>query len=59
MKSDNLEILTLEDGRVAIAFDPKKSVGVSKSGKSKLIATTNGNLSVLDFTVGFNAYRKV
>ena len=54
----NIEVIALEDGRVAICFDPKKKLGVSKSGKSELIASTNGNLSVLDFTIGFNAYRK-
>ena len=55
---NNLEFCQLEDGRVAIVFDPKKDLGASKSGKSKLIGTTNGNMSVADFTAGVNIYRK-
>ena len=58
-QGNNCEFVELEDGRVAIVFDPKKSIGVSKSGKSKLIASTNGNMSVSDFTAGVNVYRKV
>lgn len=54
----NLEIVQLEDGRVAVTFDPKKSLGKSASGKSTIIATTSGNMAVGDFVVGFNAYRK-
>jgi len=54
----NLEFIELEDGRMAIVFDPKKSLGNSKSGKSVLIASTNGNKGVNDFTAGVNIYRK-
>jgi len=55
---NNLEFCLLDDGRVAVVFDPKKELGMSKSGKSKLIASTNGNMSVSDFTAGVNVYRK-
>lgn len=56
--ANNFEVIQLEDGRVAIAFDPSKKLGLSASGKSQKIASTSGNLAVLDFTIGFNAYRK-
>ena len=56
--ANNLEFVELEDGRIAAVFDPKKSLGKSASGKSTLIASTNGNLSVSDFTAGVNIYRK-
>lgn len=55
---NNLEFVQLDDGRFAIVFDPKKSLGTSKSGKSDLIASTNGNMGVSDFTAGVNIYRK-
>lgn len=55
---NNLEFIALDDGRVAIVFNPKKELGLSKSGKSKLVASTNGNMSVADFTAGVNIYRK-
>ena len=56
--ANNIEFVELEDGRMAAVFDPKKSLGKSASGKSDLIASTNGNLSVSDFTAGINIYRK-
>lgn len=56
--ANNLEFVQLDDGRVGAIWDPKKTLGTSKSGKSDLIASTNGNMALLDFTVGVNIYRK-
>lgn len=55
---ENLTI-TREGSDVVIRFDPKKEIGLSESKKSKLIATTKGNVTVEDFVIGLNAYRKV
>jgi hypothetical protein len=54
----NVEVVSQEDGRIAVIFDPKKKLGASKSGKSNIIATTGGNINVNGISIGFNAYRK-
>ena len=56
--ASNVEVASLEDGRIAVIFDPKKKLGISKSGKSQLIASTSGNINVNGINIGFNAYRK-
>lgn len=55
---NNVEVIMLEDGRMAVVFDPKKKLGISKSGKSQMVASTNGNINVNGVNIGFNAYRK-
>ena len=58
LSRDNCEVISLEDGRMAVVFDPKKKLGISKSGKSQMVASTNGNINVNGISIGFNAYRK-
>ena len=48
-----------EDGKLVIAIDLKNVKGLSKSGKSQIIATTSGNIKIGDVTVGLNVYKPV
>lgn len=56
----NLTITTNKDGTVTITFDPKKSLGPSKSGKTTMIATTSGAAALpgdTDVKININIYR--
>jgi len=54
---NNVEI-TEKGNLVTVTFDKSKDFGLSKSGKTKQIASTLGNQKVNDFTIGINVYRK-
>jgi len=58
----NIEIRNLDDGKTAIVFDPKGRHGRSASGKTIIVASTEGNQKIItptgEVTVGFNAYVK-
>jgi hypothetical protein len=48
-------------GNIAtVTFDITKDLGPSKSGKTRLVATTGGNQVIpgTDVVMGLNAYRK-
>ncbi len=52
--------LQVKDGKLMITVDLSKSFGVSGSGKSTIIASTGGNVSVPgqeSVKVGLNVYR--
>lgn len=55
----NVEVIE-QDGKVHLIFDPTKTNGLSKSGKSTVVASTLGNqtIPVKDgtVTIGFNCY---
>ena len=55
----NVEV-QVKDGKLVITVDLSKSFGVSGSGKSTIIASTGGNVSVPgqeSVKVGLNVYR--
>jgi len=55
----NVEV-QVKDGKLMITVDLSKSFGVSGSGKSTIIASTGGNVSVPgqeSVKVGLNVYR--
>jgi len=58
----NIEMTVREgDGKLVIEIDLNKDYGRSKSGKSVIIATTSGNVSIPDHPdihLGLNLYRK-
>lgn len=50
-----------EGSKLIIEVDLTKDFGVSKSGKSKIIASSEGNISIPDdeeIKIGLNIYRK-
>ncbi len=51
-----------EGGKLTLVIDMTKRLGRSKSGKTTIVATTNGNVSVAgpkgDVVIGINAYVK-
>ncbi len=50
----------VQDGHLLIEVDLSQELGVSQSGKSMIIATTGGNVSVPgceEVKVGLNVYR--
>lgn len=50
--------MKIEDNILTIQVDLSKNMGVSKSGKSKVIATTSGNVTVKDdIKLGLNIYK--
>ena len=53
--------LSLKDNILTVSIDLSSDLGISKSGKSKLVATSKGNMRLADagITLGFNAYRPV
>lgn len=56
---DNLEV-SIEGDQLTIKIDLSKSIGLSKSGKSRLIASTGGNRPLPDGSrLGVNVYRSV
>ena len=53
--------LKVEHGKLTITVDLAKELGPSASGKSVIIATTEGNVEVpgtADVKLGLNVYRK-
>ena len=51
----------VEHGKLTITVDLTKELGPSSSGKSVIIATTEGNVDVpgtSDVKIGLNVYRK-
>jgi len=53
--------LVVADDKLIITMDLTKDYGRSKSGKSTIIATTAGNISIPDHPdihLGLNLYRK-
>jgi hypothetical protein len=53
-------VVTKVEGKVlTITVDLGKSLGISKSGKSTLIASTEGNMKLGDVTVGLNVFKPV
>ena len=50
----------VEHGKLIITVDLTKELGPSSSGKSVIIATTEGNVDVpdTDVKIGLNIYRK-
>ena len=53
--------MTIEQGTLTIRVDLTKELGPSSSGKSVIIATTEGNGDVSgapDVKIGLNVYRK-
>lgn len=58
---ENIEF-QLEGSRLLIAIDLNQELGESASGKSMIIATTGGNVSVPgheEIKIGLNVYRPV
>lgn len=56
----NIE-MNVERGKLIITVDLSKELGPSSSGKSVIIATTEGNVGVPgapDIKIGLNVYRK-
>ena len=52
----NVEIKT-EGTKLIIIVDTSKSFGPSKSGKTIIVASTEGNTKVGEVTVGLNVYK--
>jgi hypothetical protein len=46
-------------GKLTLTIDTRRSFGESKSGKSVMVASTNGNTRIGDVTVGVNVYRSI
>lgn len=55
----NIEIKT-EGTKLIITLDTTKDFGLSSSGKTTIVASTCGNISVpgTDVTIGVNAYKR-
>lgn len=60
----NLKVGRDSKGMVHIVFDPSKTIGLSKSGKSNNIASTRGNMDLVEVDAklagvkaGINIYR--
>ena len=56
----NIE-MRVEHGKLVVTVDLTKELGPSSSGKSVIIATTEGNIDVPDapeVKIGLNVYRK-
>jgi len=50
--------MKMEGKKLVITVDTSQDFGMSKSGKSTIIASTEGNQSVNGVTVGLNVYKK-
>ena len=50
--------MSMEGKTLVIKVDTSKEFGLSKSGKTVIIASTEGNQTVDGVTVGLNVYRK-
>ena len=53
--------VSVKDGKLTIAVDLGADLGISKSGKSRLIASTFGNVPIpgSDARLGLNVYRPI
>jgi hypothetical protein len=56
LKIKNVEIET-KDGKMIITVDLSKEFGLSKSGKTIIIASTEGNQKHGDVFIGLNIYK--
>lgn len=56
---ENME-MTIEGNTLTITVDLTKDLGLSKSGKTRIIATSRGNAKIpgTDVICGLNVYRK-
>ena len=54
----NAEISTDKNGIMTIKVDTKQTFGPSKSGKTVIIASTEGNQTIDGVTIGLNVYKK-
>lgn len=54
---DNIEAAKTEDGKLVLIIDPNENLGKSGSGKTIMIATTRGNVSIGKAKIGINMYR--
>ena len=55
-------IMEVKDNKLTITIDLTEEQGMSKSGKSMVIATTSGNVSIPendDIKIGLNIYKSV
>ena len=52
----NVEMVE-QNGKLIITIDLTKNFGKSKSGKTTIVASTDGNVSVADVKVGLNVYK--
>jgi len=50
--------MKMDGKKMVITVDTSKDFGLSKSGKSTIIASTEGNQTQDGVTVGLNVYRK-
>lgn len=57
---ENIE-MKVEDDTLTIKVNLNQDLGLSKSGKTRIIATSRGNAKIpgTDATIGLNIYRKV
>ena len=53
----NVLIVTDDKGIMTITVDTKKEFGLSKTGKTVTIASTQGNAQVDNLFVGLNVYK--
>ena len=50
--------LSMQENILTITVDVSKDFGLSKSGKTIIIATTGGNQEIEGVTIGLNVYKK-
>lgn len=57
---ENIDI-QITDGKIVLTIDSNQAGSLSASGKSRVIATTRGNVSIpgTDLKMGLNVYRPV
>jgi len=59
----NAELIISKDGILTIMVDLRKSFGKSKSGKSVIISSTEGNVRLPDpnnsIKIGLNVYKSI
>jgi len=57
---DNVKAV-VQDGILTITIDTAQELGISKSGKSMMVATTSGNKKIPtphgEISIGINAYK--
>lgn len=59
---ENIDIKVVGNKKLTITVDLSKKLGLSKSGKSQVIATTQGNVTIPgtdDVKLGLNIYKSV
>lgn len=54
----NVEVAVSKERIMTIKVDLNKTFGPSKSGKTVIIASTEGNQSMDGVTIGLNVYKK-